>query len=308
MEYATEKKAVTFALVLGGGGARALAHISVLEVLDELGIKPSAIAGSSLGAAIGAVYASGMPAKEMRRYAVRLLQDRSNVLRRLMSVRAAPGLSGLLSNIGNPMLLDALAFCRSFLPPHSPERFEDLPIPLTVVTADLYGRSQVLLRSGPLLEAVAASLAIPGLLRPIELDGRVLVDGAAVNPLPFDCMRGVADVVVAIDTSIGPTEPRGIPDAWDALFSTIQMMGDAITAEKLKQGGPDLLVRPPVGGFRLLDFARASAILRVADQIKPEAREKLAVLLGLSDIAQAKTVIPAEAKREPGSRNAAPHT
>ena len=91
-------------------------------------------------------------------------------------------------------------------------------------------------------------------MRPIEIDGRVLVDGAAVNPLPFDCLRGRADVVVAVDTSIGPTMPRGIPDPWDALFSTIQVMGDTIIAEKLKHGAPDLLLRPPVGGIPAARF------------------------------------------------------
>ena len=271
----------TFALALGGGGARGLAHIAILEVLDELGVKPIAIAGSSIGAAIGAVYAAGMSGKDMRRYVITLLQNRGEVLRRLMSVRAAPGLSGLLTGFGNPMLLDAQKFCDSFLPPTLPAEIEALPLPLLVVVTDLFGRSETRLSTGPLQQALAASLAVPGLLRPIEVDGRVLVDGAAVNPLPFDCLRGRADVVVAVDTSIGPTMPRGIPDPWDALFSTIQVMGDTIIAEKLKHGAPDLLLRPPVGGFRLLDFPRASAILRAADSIKAEAKARLTEVLGL---------------------------
>ncbi len=271
----------TFALALGGGGARGFAHIAILEVLDELGIKPAAIAGSSIGAAIGAAYAAGMSGKAMRRYAITLVQNRGEVLRRLMGARAAPGLSGLLTGFGNPMLLDARKFCDSFLPPGLPATIEALQIPLLVVVADLYGRSETVMTTGPLQLALAASLAVPGLLRPVEIDGRVLVDGAAVNPLPFDCLRGRADVVIAVDTSIGPTMPRGIPDPWEALFSTIQVMGDTIIAEKLKHGAPDLLLRPPVGGFRLLDFPRASAILRAADSIKAQAKARLVEVLKL---------------------------
>ena len=85
--------------------------------------------------------------------------------------------------------------------------------------------------------------------------------------------------VVAVDTAIGPSEPRGIPDPFDALFSTIQLMGQAIVAEKLKHGGPDLMIRPNVGSFRLLDFFSASAILRAADAVKPEVKARLAEAL-----------------------------
>jgi NTE family protein len=122
-------------------------------------------------------------------------------------------------------------------------------------------------------------MAIPGLLRPVEVDGRILVDGGAVNPLPFDRLRGRADVIVAVDTSIGSMAPRGIPEPWDALFSTIQLMGQTIVAEKLKAGAPDIVIRPNVGTFRLLDFLQASAILRAAEPAKADLKSKLAALL-----------------------------
>ena len=124
-------------------------------------------------------------------------------------------------------------------------------------------------------------MTISGLIRPIEIDGRILVDGAAVNPLPFECLRGRADIVVAIDTSVGPTTPRGIPDPWEALFSTIQVMSHTIVAEKLKHGTPDVLIRPNVGAFRLLDFLQASAILRAAEPAKAELKQRLAEVMGI---------------------------
>lgn len=270
----------TFALVLGGGGARGLAHIPVLEALDELGVRPVAIAGSSIGSVIGAAYAAGMTGKEIRRHTIARLHDRGDVLRRLMSARAN-ALTELLSvGFGNPMLLDAVRVTQQFLPDVMPETFEQLKIPLTVMATDLYGRCEYPIATGLLAPTIAASMAIPGLIRPVEIDGRILVDGAAANPLPFDQVRGRADIVLAVDTSIGPSQPRGIPDPWDALFSTIQLMGQTIVAEKLKYGAPDVLIRPNVSAFRLLDFLSASAILRAADAVKPEVKARLGELLG----------------------------
>lgn len=270
----------TFALVLGGGGARGLAHIPIIEALDEMGVRPAVIVGSSIGAAVGAAYASGMSGREMRRYALHLLHDRGEVLRRLMLARAA-GLAELLSvGLRNPMLLDAQKLADQFLPDPVRDNFDELDVPLLVIATDLYGRSEALFADGPLRPAVAASMAIPGLVRPVEIGGRVLVDGAAVNPLPFDRVRDRADIVVAVDASIGASEPRGIPDPWEALFSTIQLMGQAIVAEKLQHAQrPDIVVRPNVGTFRLLDFFAASAILRAGDGAKAELKEKLAALL-----------------------------
>jgi NTE family protein len=116
-------------------------------------------------------------------------------------------------------------------------------------------------------------------MRPVDVAGRVLVDGAAVNPLPFEHLRGRADLVIAVDTSIGPVAPRGIPDPWDALFATIQIMGHTIVAEKLKAAAPDLVIRPNVGAFRLLDFLQASAIMRAAEPSRAELKRKLGALL-----------------------------
>ena len=109
----------------------------------------------------------------------------------------------------------------------------------------------------------------------------MLIDGGAINPLPFDqLLRGRADVVVAVDISGAPRpHRRDIPNPWECLLTTILVMGSAITAEKVKHGAPDLIVRPSVGAFRALDFLQASAILRAAEPVKAELKEKLAGLL-----------------------------
>jgi NTE family protein len=120
---------------------------------------------------------------------------------------------------------------------------------------------------------------VPGLVRPIERDGRVLVDGGVVDPLPFTVLRGRADVIVAVDASGGAVQAQSVPDPWETLFAAITVMGQTIVAEKLKSGGPDLLVRPNIGIFRVFDFFQASAILRAAEPTKAELKQKLGALL-----------------------------
>jgi NTE family protein len=270
----------SFALALSAGGARGLAAIAVLEVLDELDVKPAAIAGVSIGAALGAAYAAGMPAKANRRYVLDMAHRRSQTLAKLMRARATTLSEMFSAGLGNPMLLDAEKLAATFMPPAVPEDFYALTIPLTAIATDLYGRSEVVFTEGPLRTAIAASMAIPGLLRPVEVDGRVLIDGGAVNPLPFEHLRGKADVVIAIDNTVGPSETRGVPQPLECLLATFQVMGHVITAEKLKHGAPDLTLHQDMSLFRLLDFFQASAILRVAEQKKPEIREKISGVIG----------------------------
>ena len=275
----TPARPKSFALVLGGGGARGLAHIAVLEALDEMGRRPALIVGASIGAVVGGAYAAGISGRDLRRHALRVLHDRAAVWRALMAARAVAFSALFRSGLGNPMLMDAEKLCAAFLPDGVPESFADLQIPLRVIAADLFGRSEVVFDDGALKPALAASMAVPGLIRPVEIGGRVLVDGAAINPLPFDQALGRADVTIAIDTAVGPQEGGRIPDPWEALFSTIQLMGHALTAEKLKQSVPDCIIRPNVSTFALVDFLQASAILRAADACKPELTARLTELL-----------------------------
>ena len=271
----------TFALALGAGGARGLAHIAVIEALDEMGLKPVAIAGSSIGAVIGAGYAAGLSGRAMRRHLIKVAHDRGEVLRRVMAARAVAWSDILGAGFGNPLVVDAGKFYDAFLAELLPADFADLQIPLTVVTADLHCREALLLREGPLKPALSAAFAVPGLVQPVALDGRVLIDGGTVDPLPFTALRGRADVILAVDVSGGAADTKGLPGPWESLFAAISVMGHTIVSEKLKSGAPDLLLRPNIGVFRMLDFLQASAILRAAEPIKQEVKEKLGALLGL---------------------------
>jgi NTE family protein len=271
----------TVALALGGGGARGLAHIAVLETLDEMGIRPVAIAGTSIGALLGAPYAAGMSGKEIRTHVTVLARDRGSLFGKLLAARAGGSIGALIaSGLRSAALIDAEKFCAQFLPDRVPDTFEALQIPLTVIASDLYARREAAISTGPLRSAVAASMAIPGLSRPVMFEGRVMVDGGATNPLPFDRIRSRADIVIAVDVA-GPAadDCTAMPDSLECYLATILVMAQTIIDEKLKHGAPDIVLRPNVGVFRALDFLRASAILRAAEPVKAELREKLKPLL-----------------------------
>jgi NTE family protein len=269
------------ALALGAGGARGLAHIAVFEALDELGVRPVAIAGSSIGAVAGAIYAAGMSGKAIRRYVIDLAHNRAEVWRRLMQARAGTFSDLFSGDVTAAMRLDAERLVEQFLPELVPDDFAALGIPLSVVASDLYSRREAVFATGPLKTALAASISLPTIMRPVLVDERVLIDGGATNPLPFDLLRGRADFIVAVDISGPPTDDkRAVPNTVEALYATVQVMTSSIINEKLKHEAPDLLVQPHVGTFRALDFFQASAILRVAEAEKTELKAKLEALLG----------------------------
>lgn len=268
------------AVALGSGGARGLSHILVLEALDELGVKPVALAGASIGALFASVYASGMPAKDLRQLVGHTLRNRGEVMRRLLAARVGR-ISHLFAGLGNPVLIDAEQMIAGFLPDIVPENFEELGIPLQVVATDYWGRCERMFEQGHIRPAVAASLAIPGLMRPVQHGGHTLVDGGAVNPLPFDLLRTKADLVIAVDITGGHgAEMRGVPAPFEAMFATLQIMASSIVGEKLKAGAPDVLIRPNVHDFRVLDFFRAPAIFKASEPIKDEVKRRLEAVLG----------------------------
>ena len=270
----------TVALALGGGGARGLAHIAVIEALDEMGIKPVAVAGTSIGALIGAAYAAGMSGKDIRHHVITLAHNPGEIRRRLMKARAGTLAHFFAGAFSQATQMDAEKFCAQFLPERVPADFSALKVPLTVMATDLHRRLEMPLSQGPLHPAVAASIAIPGLFRPVVVDGRVLIDGGTTNPLPFDKLAGRADVVVAVDLFGVPIGERAdVPSTWECVYTTILVMGSAIVAAKLAHTAPDLLIRPNVGIFRTLDFYQASAILRSAEATKPIVKERLGALL-----------------------------
>jgi NTE family protein len=177
----------------------------------------------------------------------------------------------VLRGHGNPVLLDAEVFLDLFWPVGMPQLFENLTTRTIIVATNYLGRNEVAYETGLLRPAVAGSMAIPGLFRPVSFGDAVLIDGGAVNPLPYDLLSGLADIVVAVDVTFGsrPLKRRS-PPPFASMFGAAQIMQGAITAQKLKVRAPDILVRPKVEHFGVLDFFRASQILRAAEGGKDE--------------------------------------
>lgn len=266
--------APSVAVALGAGGARGLAHIHVVETLDELGIRPVAIAGSSIGSIVGAGMAAGMTGREMCEFVRTNLGNRGEVMARIWRSRPT-SLSEMMSG-GLRAQLNIERILKAFLPEAIPTTFEALEIPLQVTTTDYFGHVSTVFDSGELLPAVAASAAIPALFKPVQRDGRLLVDGGICNPVPFDLLEGKADIVIAVDVAGGPTiGSKSAPSAIDLMFGTSQLMMQANTALKLKMQRPDILLRPPVSRFRVLDFLKVDAVMAETASIKDEMKRQL---------------------------------
>lgn len=265
-------------LVLGGGGARGLAHIAVLEAFDDLGVKPQIIAGTSIGALVGATYASGVSGAEMRAYCKSLLKKRSTVLRHFYT-----RWNGRLWDYWNPRtpsLFSAEKVLEIVLPPTLKTSFEELGIPLLTVATDFYARSPHISAKGPLLPAIAASAALPALFTPVKMEGRVLLDGGFTNPLPFDLLRPHVPYVMAVDVSGGPPEAKGgLPRMVETIIGSQQIALRSIINEKLKSAAPDSLIQPEVSRFRVLDFMKQDDIMAAAEPVREETKRHLEKVL-----------------------------
>lgn len=267
----------TFAIAFGGGGARGLAHIHVIEALDDLGIRPRIIAGSSIGAIMGAGMAAGLSGKDIHDHARAILGSRSQVAARMWQARpesfremAEGGIR--FSQFSIERIL------KSFLPDAVPAAFEELAIPLRVTATDYFGHSLAVFETGDLLSALAASAAIPAVFRPVRRDGRLLIDGGIYNPVPFDLIEGRADIVIAIDVVGAPAEAiRETPSSVDLMFGATQLMMQSIIAMKLQKKKPDIFLRPPVSRFRVLDFMKVDAVLAETVSIKEELKRAIDV-------------------------------
>jgi NTE family protein len=270
----------TIGLALGAGGANGLAHIAMLEVLDEMGIKPHRISGSSIGAIIGALYAAGMSGKQIRELVEQfIISPGEPLLEKLVSKDALRWVDFIEIELGNGGILSSEGFIAFLYDTLKPKTFEQLQIPLKVVAADLWSREQVVLQSGELLPAVKASMALPGVFQPVVRNERVLVDGGTVNPVPYDLLMDECDLVIAIDVSgerTPPEEPAA--DYFATVFNSAKVMQQAIMTEKLRHQRPAIYIKPRIVDIRALEFYRAEEVFSMAAPARQELKQQLSRL------------------------------
>jgi NTE family protein len=261
-------------LALGGGSARGLSHIMVLEAFDELGVKPSAIAGTSIGAIVGGMYAAGLTAHEVRGFAEELLSKRSEIFKRLAK---SYGVLPSLWSVRRPSVVDGVTLFELLMPPQLRCDFASLNVPFSAVAADYYAMEQAVISNGAVIPAIAASSALPAIMKPVTINGRVLVDGGFANPTPWDVVQPGVDVTIAVDVT-GQTDLCGsgtLPSTLDAWVGCTQILFRSVSREKMKVRGPDHMIRPAVGTFGTMDFVKIREIFAASQTAKEETKRAL---------------------------------
>ncbi len=250
-------------LVLGSGGARGLAHIGVIKVLEELGVRPQRIIGSSMGALIGALYADGKTALELEQivYKTSLL-----------------GFFQLKFYQGN--ILDSNKI-KAFLKSHvSAKTFEELKIPLTVTALDVNNGKQVKISSGPIEEGVIPSISLPGLLKPFNKNGVFLIDAGIINSLPLELARKGRTVIgVNVSPDLKDVDERST--LTEIILKAVYTTQSIYAKKRRKRKDIEFMViKPVLGERRILDFRNEKSIIRAGELAAREKLDELKTFLG----------------------------
>lgn len=264
MNYMKKRRA---ALVLAGGGARGVAHIGAIEELESQGFEISAVAGTSMGALVGGVYASGHlePFKEwlceLDKYKVFSLVD------------FALSTEGLVK--GDRVM--------KAMKEQVPDvKIEKMPVPFTAVAADLLTGREVVLERGGLYDAIRASISIPSVFKPVHRNGLVLIDGGTVNPLPLNRVRREeGDVLVAVDVSAPFAAPapktKVSLNYYKVLIASSEIMQQHITQLMCRLHKPDILVEMPADSYGIFEFYRSKELIEAGRAATRAALERMLV-------------------------------
>ena len=260
-------------LVLSGGGARGLAHIGVLEWLEQHRVPVDYIAGTSMGGLVGGLYATGMTPAEINRLTStldwdKLLRGRPSYnelsFRRKEDRRAYPnafefGWRLRLPPAVNPGHYIGLLLDRLTLPYSTVPSFDDLPIPFRCVATDMIAAEPVVLKDGPLTQALRATIAIPGIFMPVEIAGKVLADGGLLDNVPSDIVQTMgADLIIAVNVGT----PLGTREALQTLPGVLAQVIGVTTIENERRGLrlADIVITPELNGFTSFDFKDSAVI------------------------------------------------
>jgi NTE family protein len=227
-EVINMKERAKIGLALGAGSARGVAHIGVLQVLEEAGINIDYLTGTSMGSLIGSFYAAGMDLKRLEGLAYQMDWD-------LITDITVP-LKGLLSGKKTKEFVQLLT---------KNKKFSELEVPFAVVAADIQSGEEVVIKEGLVADAVRGSVSIPGVYVPYQLGENLLVDGALLNSVPADVVKGLgADIIVGVDVGYDVQQGR-VNNIFDVIVKAISMMEREI--RKYKSIEADIMIRPEVG-------------------------------------------------------------
>jgi NTE family protein len=280
-------------LVLAGGGARGTAHIGVIKVLEQLRVPVDCVVGTSIGALVGAAYATGIDAAEMERIVSGLKSEslfvdrparselpiRTKIDERRNFIGPELGLRdrSLLVPKGLVAGERLEATMRGLIRSADVVRFDDLPIPFRAVATDLASGEPVVLSEGELSQAVRASLSVPVALAPVRLGGRLLVDGALTDNLPLDVARSMgADVAIVVDLG----SPQISEQELSTLLGVSRRMLDILIAQSEKRSlellrPDDIVIRPDLGEFAATEFDRWTVPIRAGEEAARRAAAQL---------------------------------
>jgi NTE family protein len=264
-------------LALGGGGAKGLAHIPLLETLDEMGVRPHMISGTSIGAIMGAIYASGISGADIRKGVSRLLISKEDSLKDVLTQKELLRWFDFIDpDFGRGGLFKGERFLRYLFDLTQKTTFDELEIPLKIVATDYWTSDEVVMETGDLISAVKASMSLPGIFTPVERDGLILIDGGGVNPVPYNLLTETCDIVIAIDV-LGKRMPgkHKMPWKFDAVISTFQIMQESIVAEKLGRQRPDIYIKPEIDNVEILEFFKVDKIYEQTKPAQAQLREAL---------------------------------
>ncbi len=305
VEAAPERSRV--GLVLGGGGARGIAHIGVLQLLEELRVPIDCVAGTSMGSIIGGLYAAGMTPKDMEQTLQRIdwpkifidgppradLPFRAKEQQRVLLTNSGVGIKqgrvqlpkGLIQGQNLLLLLEELS-----LPAANIHDFDTLKVPYRAVATDLETGNAVVLGSGNLATAMRASMSIPSALAPVELDGKLLVDGGVSNNVPVDVARELChpDVIIAVDVG-APLEPAS---ELTSILSITNQLTSILTVRNAQQQiktleRKDILIIPELRDISSIDFDRAPEAIKIGYAAAATQRKALSRLSVSPDVYQA---------------------
>lgn len=279
--HASEAPRPKIGLVLSGGAARGLAHIGVLKALEEQGIRIDAIAGTSMGAVVGGLYASGYKVDELEKLALsidwqaalsdappredvpfrRKQDDRDFLVKQKLSFRDDGSLGlplGVIQGQNLALLLESLLAHTS-----DTRDFDKLPIPFRAVTTDIANGEKVVFRKGHLPQVIRASMSIPAVFAPVELDGRLLVDGGMTDNIPLDVAREMGvDIAIVVDIGTPLRNRKQLTTVVDVLNQSITLMTRRNSEEQLATlHANDVLIQPALAAFGVTDFGKAQEMI-----------------------------------------------